>query len=93
MMLNVDNRKYFLLKTEGGIKMTEKPLIIDLSENKNPEVFVEELRQRYPDDNVVLTLKGTNLEVVIDPKVPLQLRIDIQSFLINKAKESIYNSV
>jgi len=62
---------------------------IDLSEHPNPEEFINSMRENYPDENVNLKLKGEKMEVTINPEVPLQLKINVASYLEREAKNKI----
>jgi len=72
------------------MKMSNGDLKIDLSEHKNPEEFAQELSKKYPDGNVELSLMDNILYVNISSEVTLQEKINILSFLNNRAKESIH---
>jgi len=65
-------------------------LSISLEGHPDPESFIKDLREKYPDGNVEIQLKGHLMEVNIDSKVPLQLEIDIGSFLIRRTMEAIH---
>jgi len=65
-------------------------LRISLEGHPDPKSFVEGLRKKYPDDDVKIQLKGQQMEVSINPRVPLQLKTDISSFLIRESKEAIH---
>lgn len=73
---------------KGGNKMASSK--IDLSGHKNPEGFLEEMRTKYPDRKVNLSLDGNNLLVDINENVHTQIQINILSFLSEKAKEQIW---
>lgn len=60
---------------------------IDLSGHKNPEGFLEDMRKRYPDENVSLSLEGKNLWVEVDSSLHTQEQINIFSFLSERARE------
>jgi len=70
--------------------MLNSDLQINLSEHKNPAEFMQELNKKYPDDNVELDLRGTVLYVNIKPVTHLQEKINILSFLNDRAKEAIH---
>lgn len=65
-------------------------LLIDLSSHHDSKGFVAEMEKKYPDKDVSLSLEGDKMGVVIDQQVPLQLQIDISSFLIKRAKEAVH---
>jgi len=62
---------------------------LDLSEHENPADFHRRMVEKYPDSNVSLTLNGDQIKVAISDKVPLQMRIDINSFLFDRVKEEV----
>ncbi|MEA3463493.1 MAG: hypothetical protein U9R14_00175 [Patescibacteria group bacterium] len=70
--------------------MSQSDLEIDLSEHKEPEEFVQELSKKYPDSNVELSLMDNILHINISPKIHLQERINIVSFLNDRTKEAIH---
>lgn len=69
--------------------MSNGDLKIDLSGYKKPEEFVQELNKKYPDDNVKLDLRDNILHININPTIHLQEKINILSFLNDRAKEAI----
>jgi len=62
---------------------------IDLSSHPDPAGFVKGVEGNYPDENVSVSLEGSSMRVVVDHKVPLQLRVNIFSFLTERAKEGM----
>ena len=65
-------------------------LSIDLSDHKNPEQFLEEMRTRFPDPNILLTLEGTTLHVSASKQVPPQIVVAAYSSLLDQAKYAMY---
>ena len=65
-------------------------LIIDLSDHKNPEDFLKKCQDKFPDDNVRLSLNGKKMAVDVADQVPTQIKISIFSFLEDQARHEIH---
>lgn len=62
---------------------------LDLSKHENPADFHRRAVEKYPDSNVSLTLNGDQIKVTISEEVPLQMQVDINSFLLDLVKEEV----
>lgn len=71
-------------------KRKEKGLEIDLSEHKNPQQFLDEMQKRFPDPNISLILKGSNLQIIVLQQFHPQFVVAIYSNLSYQAKCAIY---
>ena len=63
---------------------------IDLSGHSDPDGFVEEVKKKYPDENVKISREGDSMKIIIGSILPLQMRINIASFLGKEAKRYLH---
>lgn len=68
----------------------EKGLSIDLSDHKNPEKFLEEMQERFPDSNVSLRLEGKTMRVNISKQLPPQFVVAAYLSLLDQSRYAMY---
>ena len=54
------------------------------------ENVADEIRKKYPDEKVSVRSAGDLVEISVDPKLPLQLKTDIGSFLNEYIRRSLH---